>query len=80
MANIPGWPNTPGGGYYYDGYMDYGYFIKSYLQPLADVGVERVAPAFVRMLRQYDPKIVRRIVETNFPQWLEEFDKLLVLK
>jgi len=60
-----------------------GYFpdpVKQYLQPLADVGVERVGPGFVKLLKTYDPRKIREIVKTSFPQWLEELDKLLIIK
>lgn len=83
MANIPGSPNYPSGSALLDGYSyirDDDYMVDRYLHNISTAGVTQPRTGFVYLLKTYKPKIVRQVVAKNYPEWLEELDKLLILK
>jgi len=60
-------------------YKDDGYEVDVYLNGLAEAN-EQPRAGLIHVINSYNPKVVREIVAKNYPQWLEELDKLLVLK
>lgn len=79
---IENWKLTPTK--YFISLEDYNYIKmtdEEYIYNILDkMNKNNIKESIINLITSYNPDIVRRIIKTNFTEYLEILDKLLILK